>query len=222
MPISRKETAICKITIPPGFCTENFLLTRFPDRQLFPTRLMARLPILRYPDPRLLKPSSPVTRFDADLKALVQDMAQTMYEAPGVGLAAPQINVHRQIIVIDVSEKRDELRVFINPEIIGASEEKKRFEEGCLSLPGIYDEIERPAQVRVRAFDTDGNSFETDAEGLLAVCIQHEIDHLKGRVFVDYLSPMKRNRIKKKLLKEEREQKKTTSGTKGQHQGKKR
>ncbi len=183
---------------------------------------MARLPILRYPDSRLLKPSRPVVRFDADLKTLVQDMAQTMYEAPGVGLAAPQINVHQQIVVIDISEKRDELRVFINPEIISASEEKKRFEEGCLSLPGIYDEIERPAQVRVRAFDADGNSFETDTDGLLAVCIQHEIDHLKGRVFVDYLSPMKRNRIKKKLLKEEREQKKTTSGTKGQHQGKKR
>ena len=147
-------------------------------------------------------------------------MAQTMYEAPGVGLAAPQINVHQQIVVIDISEKRDELRVFINPEIISASEETQR--STVLSLPGIYDEIERPAQVRVRAFDADGNSFETDADGLLAVCIQHEIDHLKGRVFVDYLSPMKRNRIKKKLLKEEREQKKTTSGTKGQHQGKKR
>ena len=180
---------------------------------------MARLPILRYPDPRLLKPSKPVTRFDTDLKTLVQDMAQTMYEAPGIGLAAPQINVHQCIVVIDVSEKRDELRVFVNPEIIETSDEKALFEEGCLSLPGIYDEIERPARVTVRAQDENGNEFEVKAEGLLAVCIQHEIDHLKGHVFVDYLSPMKRNRIKKKLLKEERELKKSGSGSKGQNQG---
>ena len=179
---------------------------------------MARLPILRYPDPRLLKPSKPVTQFDADLKTLVQDMAQTMYEAPGVGLAAPQVNVHRNIVVIDVSEKRDDLKVFINPEIIETSEEKALFEEGCLSLPGIYDKIERPARVTVRAQNENGNIFEVGAEGLFAVCIQHEIDHLKGHVFVDYLSPMKRNRIKKKLLKEERELKKGGSDTKGQNQ----
>ena len=176
---------------------------------------MARLPILRYPDPRLLKPSRPVTDFGDSLKSLIADMAQTMYEAPGVGLAAPQINVHKQLIVIDVSEQKNELRVFINPQIIKASEEKAIFEEGCLSLPGIYDEIERPAKVTVRALDADGKEFEIEAEGLLAVCVQHEIDHLKGSIFVDYLSPMKRNRIKKKLLKEEREMKKSNSGSTG-------
>lgn len=176
---------------------------------------MARLPILRYPDPRLLKPSRPVTDFDVSLKSLIADMAQTMYEAPGVGLAAPQINVHKQLIVIDVSEQKNELKVFINPRIVKASEEKATFEEGCLSLPGIYDEVERPARVSVRAQDADGKEFEIEAEGLLAVCVQHEIDHLKGAVFVDYLSPMKRNRIKKKLLKEEREMKKGNSGSSG-------
>ena len=183
---------------------------------------MTRLPILRYPDPRLMKASRPVTSFDAALKTLVENMAETMYAAPGVGLAAPQVNVHRQIVVIDVSEQRNELKVFINPEIIHTSEEKARFEEGCLSLPGVYDEIERPAQVTVRAQNAEGQLFEIEAEGLLAVCVQHEIDHLKGRVFVDYLSPMKRNRIKKKLLKEEREQKKSASSTKGPKQGSKR
>ena len=183
---------------------------------------MARLSILRYPDPRLLKPSKPVSQFDPDLKELVQNMAQTMYDAPGIGLAAPQVNIHRRIVVIDISEERNALQVFINPEIIYSSEEKTRFEEGCLSLPGIYDEIERPSKVRVRAQDMEGKDFEIEAEGLLAVCIQHEIDHLKGHVFVDYLSPMKRNRIKKKLLKEEREQKKTASPSKRPQQGKKR
>ncbi len=176
---------------------------------------MARLPILRYPDPRLLKPSKPVTDFDDSLKSLIADMAQTMYEAPGVGLAAPQINVHKQLVVIDVSEQKNELKVFINPQIVKACEEKATFEEGCLSLPGIYDEIERPAKVTVRALDADGKEFEIEAEGLLAVCVQHEIDHLKGSIFVDYLSPMKRNRIKKKLLKEEREMKKSNSGSTG-------
>ena len=176
---------------------------------------MARLPILRYPDPRLLKPSKPVTDFDDSLKSLIADMAQTMYEAPGVGLAAPQINVHKQLIVIDVSEQKNGLRVFINPQIVKTCEEKVIFEEGCLSLPGIYDEIERTARVTVRALDADGKEFEIEAEGLLAVCVQHEIDHLKGCIFVDYLSPMKRNRIKKKLLKEEREMKKSSSGSTG-------
>ncbi len=183
---------------------------------------MVRLPILRYPDSRLQKPSKPVTRFDEPLKTLVQNMAQTMYEAPGIGLAAPQVNVHQQIIVADVSEKRNELKVLINPKIIKTSEEKKTFEEGCLSLPGIYETVERPAQVTVHAQDENGLAFEITAEGLLAVCIQHEIDHLKGTVFVDYLSPMKRNRIKKKLLKEERDLKKSHSSTKGQHQESKR
>lgn len=166
---------------------------------------MALLNILRYPDPRLHKIAKPVTVFDARLRQLVADMAETMYAAPGVGLAATQIDVHEQVIVIDVSDTNDVLRVFINPEITWASEEKQVYDEGCLSVPGIYDGVERPARVKVRAVDADGKSFETEADGLLAVCIQHEIDHLKGKVFVEYLSPLKRNRIKNKLQKEERE-----------------
>ena len=143
--------------------------------------------------------------FDERLKKLAADMAETMYDAPGVGLAATQIDVHEQLIVIDVSETHDELRVFINPEIVWASDEKLVYEEGCLSVPGIYDGVERSARVKVRALDLEGKSFELEADGLLAVCIQHEMDHLKGKVFVEYLSPLKRNRIKTKLLKEERE-----------------
>lgn len=166
---------------------------------------MSLLPILRYPDPRLHKVAKPVTVFDARLKHLVADMAQTMYEAPGVGLAATQVDVHQQVIVIDVSETHDELRVLINPEILWASEEKRVYDEGCLSVPGIYDGVERPAQVKVRALDIDGKPFDIEADGLLAVCIQHEMDHLKGKVFVEYLSPLKRNRIKTRLQKEERE-----------------
>jgi peptide deformylase len=166
---------------------------------------MALLNILRYPDPRLHKVAKPVTVFDDRLKKLAADMAETMYEAPGVGLAATQIDVHEQLIVIDTSETRDALRVFINPEIIWASPEKQLYEEGCLSVPGIYDGVERPARVKVRALDLDGKAFELEADGLLAVCIQHEMDHLKGKVFVEYLSPLKRNRIKTKLVKEERE-----------------
>lgn len=166
---------------------------------------MSLLPILRYPDPRLHKVAKPVAVFDARLKQLVADMAETMYDAPGVGLAATQVDVHEQVIVIDVSETHDQLRVFVNPEIVWASEEKQVYEEGCLSVPGIYDGVERPARVKVRAFDAEGKMFELEADGLLAVCIQHEMDHLKGKVFVEYLSPLKRNRIKTKLQKEERE-----------------
>ena len=169
---------------------------------------MALLSILRYPDPRLHKVAKPVTVFDERLKKLVADMAETMYDAPGVGLAATQIDVHEQIIVIDTSETHDQLRVLINPEILWASEEKKVYDEGCLSVPGIYDGVERPSEVRVRAVDVDGKAYEFDADGLLAVCVQHEMDHLKGKVFVEYLSPLKRNRIKSKLQKEERELKK--------------
>lgn len=166
---------------------------------------MSLLPILRYPDPRLHKIAKPVTVFDARLKQLAADMAETMYDAPGVGLAATQIDVHEQLIVIDTSETHKELRVFINPEIIWASEEKQVYEEGCLSVPGIYDGVERSARVKVRALDVEGKPFELEADGLLAVCIQHEMDHLKGKVFVEYLSPLKRNRIKTKLQKEGRE-----------------
>jgi peptide deformylase len=166
---------------------------------------MPILNILRYPDPRLHKVAKPVAVFDERLKKLAADMAETMYDAPGVGLAATQVDVHEQLIVIDVSETHDNLQVFINPEIVWASEEKQVYDEGCLSVPGIYDGVERPARVKVRAYDLEGKQFEVDADGLLAVCIQHEMDHLKGKVFVEYLSPLKRNRIKTKLQKEERE-----------------
>jgi peptide deformylase len=166
---------------------------------------MSLLNILRYPDPRLHKIAKPVTAFDARLKQLVANMAETMYEAPGIGLAASQVDVHEQIIVIDTSDTRSDLRVFINPEIVWASAEKQIYDEGCLSVPGVYDGVERHAQVKARALDVSGKPFEVEADGLLAVCIQHEIDHLKGKVFVEYLSPLKRNRIKAKMLKEERE-----------------
>ena len=166
---------------------------------------MSLLPILRYPDPRLHKIAKKVSVFDARLKQLVADMADTMYDAPGVGLAASQVDVHERIIVIDTSETRSDLKVFVNPELVWTSEERVVYDEGCLSVPGIYDGVERPARVKARAFDADGVVFEVEADGLLAVCIQHEMDHLMGKVFVDYLSPLKRNRIKAKMLKEERE-----------------
>jgi peptide deformylase len=166
---------------------------------------MSLLNILRYPDPRLHKIAKPVVVFDAHLKQLAADMAETMYEAPGVGLAASQVDVHKQLIVIDTTDTRSDLRVFINPEIVWASAEMQIYDEGCLSVPGVYDGVERHARVKVRALDTDGERFELEADGLLAVCIQHEMDHLKGKVFVEYLSPLKRNRIKAKMLKEERE-----------------
>jgi len=165
---------------------------------------MAKLNILRYPDPRLHKVAAPVTVFDERLAKLVADMAETMYDAPGIGLAATQVDVHERVIVIDLSETKDALQVFINPEILWASDERKVYDEGCLSVPGIYDDVERPSKVKVRAQDVKGEFFEIDCDELLAVCIQHEMDHLMGKVFVEYLSPLKRNRIKTKLLKEER------------------
>lgn len=171
---------------------------------------MSLLNILRYPDPRLHKVAKPVTVFDERLKKLAADMAETMYDAPGIGLAATQVDVHEQIIVIDISDTRDQLLVLVNPEVVWASPEKRVYDEGCLSVPGIYDGVERPAQVKVRAKDVEGRSFELEADELLAVCVQHEMDHLKGKVFVEYLSPLKRNRIKSKLLKEEREMKRDT------------
>ncbi len=169
---------------------------------------MALLPILRYPDPRLHTIAKPVTVFDERLAKLVADMADTMYTAPGIGLAATQVDVHEQVIVIDVSDTRDQLLVLVNPEIVWASDERQVYDEGCLSVPGIFDGVERPLRVRVKAQDASGKLQEFDAEGLLAVCVQHEMDHLKGKVFVEYLSPLKRNRIKTKLLKEDRELKK--------------
>jgi peptide deformylase len=162
---------------------------------------MALLNILEYPDPRLRTVARPVTRFDERLRKLVDDMAHTMYAAPGVGLAATQVDVHERLLVLDISETKDQLRVLINPEILWASEEQVECEEGCLSVPGVYDAVTRPAKVRVRAQNVDGTSFEFDAEGLLAVCVQHEMDHLLGKVFVEYLSPLKQDRIKTRLRK---------------------
>ena len=166
---------------------------------------MAVLPILKYPDQRLHRVAAPVGKVDDRIRQLVRDMADTMYAAPGIGLAATQVDVHERVIVIDVSDTHDELRVFINPEIVEASGERKTFEEGCLSVPGIYDEVERPERVRVRALNEHGEPFTLDADGLLAVCVQHEIDHLDGKVFVQYLSRLKQSRIRTKLLKADRQ-----------------
>lgn len=164
---------------------------------------MALLPILRYPDPRLHTKALPVAVVDARIRQLVADMAETMYEAPGVGLAATQVNVHERVIVIDVSEDKSGLLALINPEII-ARDGEQVCEEGCLSVPGIYDNVTRAEHVRVRALNEQGEVFEFDATGLLAVCVQHEIDHLEGKVFVEYLSNLKQNRIKAKLAKRAR------------------
>lgn len=162
---------------------------------------MALLSILEYPDPRLRTLAKPVTAFDDRLRRLVSDMAETMYEAPGVGLAATQVDVHERLIIIDISEEKNDLQVFINPEILWASEEQVECEEGCLSVPGVYDAVTRPERVRVRAFDIQGQAYERDCSGLLAVCVQHEMDHLLGKIFVEYLSPLKQERIRTKMKK---------------------
>lgn len=167
---------------------------------------MALLPILQFPDPRLHTVAKPVAQVDDRIRQLVRDMAETMYAAPGVGLAATQVNVHERVVVIDVSEEGDDLLALINPEIIWKSDDKQVYEEGCLSVPGIYDKVERSASIRVRALNEQGETYEFDAEGLLAVCVQHELDHLLGKVFVEYLSPLKQNRIKTKLKKQAKEQ----------------
>lgn len=164
---------------------------------------MALLPILRYPDPRLHTRAKPVEAVDASIRQLVADMAETMYEAPGIGLAATQVNVHKRVLVLDVSEDKSQLMAFINPEILQRDGEHVG-EEGCLSVPGIYETVKRSERVKVRALDTAGKSFELEADGLLAVCLQHEIDHLDGKVFVEYLSQLKLNRIKAKLAKQAR------------------
>jgi len=166
---------------------------------------MAVLHVLRYPDPRLHKVAKPVDRVDDEIRRLVRDMAETMYAAPGIGLAATQVDVHKQVIVIDTSDTRDELLVLINPEIVWRSETQRECEEGCLSLPGVYETVTRAEKVRVRALNADGDPFERDAEGLLAVCIQHEMDHLRGKVFVEYLSRLKQDRIRAKLEKQLRQ-----------------
>lgn len=165
---------------------------------------MTILPILRYPDPRLHTVARPVAAVDERIKTLVDDMLETMYEAEGIGLAATQVDVHVRLVVIDVSEGRDKPLVLINPEITWASPEKQVNDEGCLSVPGIYDGVERSSSVKVQALDLDGQLQTHEADGLLAVCIQHEMDHLMGKVFVEYLSPLKRNRIKTKMIKQQK------------------
>jgi len=167
---------------------------------------MAQLDILRYPDPRLHTIAKPVEQVDARIRQLVDDMFETMYEAEGVGLAATQVNVHERVIVIDVSADRDDPRVLINPELVTVSDEMMLGDEGCLSVPQIYDKVPRHARVRVRALGRDGKPHEFDAEELLSVCVQHEMDHLMGKVFVEYLSPLKRNRIKTKMLKKSKDE----------------
>jgi peptide deformylase len=162
---------------------------------------MALLNILRYPDARLHKVAVPVTVFDDTLKRLVADMAETMYGAPGIGLAATQVDVHKQVIVVDVSERRDTLVVLVNPQILEATGVSD-IEEGCLSVPGIYELVERAERVKVRAHDQNGNPFTLEAQGLLSVCIQHEMDHLKGKVFVEHLSQLKQQRIRARLAKQ--------------------
>ena len=166
---------------------------------------MALLTVLCYPDPRLHKVAKPVAQVDARIQKIVADMADTMYDAPGVGLAATQVDVHERIIVIDISDEQNELMVFVNPEIVWASTEKKSWREGCLSVPEFYDEVERPSEIRVKALDIDGKEFEVEADGLLAVCLQHELDHLQGKVFVEYLSLLKRTRISQKMKKRAKE-----------------
>jgi peptide deformylase len=167
---------------------------------------MAQLPILRYPDPRLHTVARAVAQVDERIRRLVDDMLETMYAAEGVGLAATQVDVHERVIVMDTSEGRDEPRVLINPELIARSEEMMFGDEGCLSVPAIYDKVARHARVTVRALNRAGQSYQFDAEGLLSVCVQHEMDHLLGKVFVEYLSPLKRDRIKTKMLKKSRDE----------------
>jgi peptide deformylase len=166
---------------------------------------MAKLQILRYPDPRLHTVAKPVKEVDARIRQLVDDMLESMYSADGVGLAATQVDVHERVIVMDTSDSRDDPRVLINPELVSASEEMTLADEGCLSVPTVYDKVERHARVTVRSLDRDGKPQEFEAEGLLAICVQHEMDHLIGKVFVEYLSKLKRDRIKTKMLKKARD-----------------
>ncbi len=163
---------------------------------------MALLPILEFPDPKLRTVAKPVTKVDDSVRKIIDDMFETMYSAPGIGLAATQVNIHRRIVVIDISEEKNEPLVFINPEIEILDEEHYDYEEGCLSVPGFYEEITRPRHIRATALGRDGEKFTIEPEGLLAVCIQHEADHLEGKLFVDYISNIKRTRIRKKLEKQ--------------------
>ena len=165
---------------------------------------MARLPILEFPDPRLRTRAAPVAEVDASIRKLIDDMFETMYAAPGIGLAATQVNVHKRVLVVDVTENRSQPLALINPEIV-SRDGVEETEEGCLSVPGIYDKVTRAERIRVRTLDRNGKQIELDADGLLAVCIQHEMDHLEGKLFVDYLSELKRTRIRKKLEKERKD-----------------
>ncbi|WP_105102620.1 peptide deformylase [Microbulbifer pacificus] len=166
---------------------------------------MAKLEILEFPDPRLRKVAVAVAEVTDTHRALIEDMFETMYDAPGVGLAATQINVHERIVVIDVSEDQSEPLVLINPEVEVLDPEIHKYDEGCLSVPGFYETVQRPRKIRLKALDRNGEAYALEAEGLLAVCIQHEIDHLDGKLFVDYISPLKRNRIRSKLEKAHRQ-----------------
>jgi peptide deformylase len=166
---------------------------------------MAVLQILEFPDPRLRKVATPVTDFDADLQILIDSMFETMYEAQGIGLAATQINVHKRLLVLDVSENKDSPQVFINPTVEIIQPDLSEYDEGCLSVPGFYETVSRPSMIRVKALDRMGTPFELEADGLLATCIQHEIDHLDGKLFVDYISALKRQRIRTKLEKEHKQ-----------------
>lgn len=165
---------------------------------------MTKLTILEFPDPRLRTVAAPVKTVDANVQKLVDDMLETMYEAPGIGLAATQVDVHKQVIVIDITEEKNQPLVFINPEIEVLGDELSEYDEGCLSVPGFYETVCRPTHVKVKALDRNGTPFEMTPEGLLAICIQHEVDHLHGKLYVDYLSSLKRTRIRRKLEKQQR------------------
>lgn len=180
-------------------------MVRIPqNNHIINDNLMARLAILEFPDPRLRTAAKPVAEVTDETRQIIDDMFETMYAAPGIGLAATQVNIHQQIIVIDVSEDKSEPLVFINPVITVQDESPEPYDEGCLSVPGFYEKVERPRSVKIDALDRHGDAFSIEPEGLLAVCIQHEIDHLNGKLFVDYLSNMKRQRIRKKLEKQKK------------------
>lgn len=167
---------------------------------------MAKLPILHFPDPRLRTKAKPVAKVDDSIRQLIKDMFETMYEAPGIGLAATQVNHHIRLVVMDISEEKNQPMVFINPKVTPLTQEKAPYEEGCLSVPSVYDMVDRPTKVRVEALNEQGEAFSLETEGLLAVCLQHELDHLEGKLFVDYLSSLKRQRIKAKLQKLQKQQ----------------
>ena len=165
---------------------------------------MSLLNILEFPDPRLRKVAEPVTEVDDSIRQLCKDMLETMYDAPGIGLAATQVNVHKRLLVCDVSEEQNQPLIFINPEIQESSEEQSTYEEGCLSVPGYFEKVDRPDTVTIQALNQEGESFTMEMDGILATCVQHEIDHLNGKLFVDYISPMKRSRIRSKLEKQQK------------------